>query len=549
MRSALFPVSGPGGPRPGQLLAVSPQQTKPVPLPAPNKGINAVDGLAQMAPDEAIVMINMVPSSYGTRVRTGYREFATSIGTSGGIRTVLPFTGSVVANNRLFATADDGIYNISAGGAIGAADITFPVVNTTSGYGQWTNYTTTAGHFDLYCDETNGYYVYTEAGAWAKVAMGGGANQVSNVDPALFVSVIIFKNRAWFVERNSSRSWYLAAGSIFGAATVFDWGNKFKHGGTLVNLAVWTVDGGEGVDDYLVAISSSGDVIVFKGSDPATATDWFQHGQWFIGAPPAGRRIAGSFGGDVYILSIYGLLPLSRLISGALIQQDDVYLTKKIAPLVQDQMNFSQASLGWEIKSIPSEQLLLLSAPKRIGFDYLQFVQSTNTTGWSEYEDVPYFTGDTWLTKFYIGHGEEQIVYTYEGDLDNVDLSDTNGIQIEWTLIMTFQEFGEPGRYHIGQFIRPVFLAEAPPSFVVEMRYDYDLGPMSGAPSAALPAGAFWDSAIWDMSLWGGDFAVIDTLRGGSGIGRAMAVAMNGQSGSRTVLIRFDLMFNSGGML
>ncbi len=523
----------------------SPQKTVCVQVPAPNAGINAVDGLTGMKPDESIYQYNLVPSQYGSRVRTGYREFATNVGTDG-VKTLIPFNGSVAAQDRLFACAQDAIYDISAGGSSFVSAINFASTGPTSGYGMWTNFTTIAGHFCLYCDELNGYYTYTESTTtWAKIAMGGGASEVSGVDPALFANSVIFKSRVWFVEKNSARAWYLPVGAIYGAATAFNFGNKFKHGGTLVALFNWTVDGGEGIDDYLVAVSSSGDVIVYKGNDPATATDFLQHGQWYIGTVPAGRRIGGSFGGEVYLLSSYGLLPMSKLISGTLVQQNEVYLSKKITPLVNEQMVFSRTVLGWEVKLIPSEQLLLVSAPKRVGFDHIQFVQSLNTEGWAIYQSIPYYTGEDWNGIFYVG-SEDNIVYTHEGDLDNVDLTDTTYEQIEWSLLQTFHDYGAAGSFKRAQFIRPVFLAEQAPSYNVEARYDYNLAPATAPPSASLTSGAVWDSAIWDTSVWQGDFVVVDSIRGAAGMGRTIAIGLNGKSGTRTILVRFDLQMDAG---
>jgi hypothetical protein len=546
----MFPISGPKGQsRRATLLQPSPQNTQCYPIPAPNAGINAVDGLAGMKPDEAIFMFNMIPSQYGSRVRTGYRAFTDEVDPDG-IRTLIPFNGSDSADDRLFACGEAGIYDITAGG-VGpwAPDIAFLSTGVTSGQGIWNNFTTIAGHFSQYCDELNGYYVYTESSTtWAKVAMGGGASEISGVDPALFSFVTTFKSRAWFVEKDSARAWYLPVGAIFGAATVFNFGNKFKHGGTLVALYNWTVDGGEGIDDYLVAISSSGDVVVYKGNDPSTATDFLQHGSWYIGPPPAGRRLGGSFGGELYLLSTYGLLPMSKLISGTLVQQDQIYLTRKITPLIQEQMAFSRTVLGWEVKLIPSEQLLLVSAPKRTGFEFLQFVQSLNTEGWASYQSIPYYTGEVLNGTFYIA-SSDGIVYTHEGDLDNVSLDDSTSDQIEWSVLQTFQEAGDPGYFKRTHFIRPVFLAEEAPSYVVEARYDYNLSQVFGAPAASVTAGALWDSAIWDTSVWAGDFAVIDNLRGAAGMGRTIAIGINGQSGTRTILVRYDVMKDQGGML
>jgi hypothetical protein len=46
-----------------------------------------------------------------------------------------------------------------------------------------------------------------------------------------------------------------AVNALYGTVTSWDFGSKFKHGGNLVGLWSWTVDGGIGIDDYLVAIA------------------------------------------------------------------------------------------------------------------------------------------------------------------------------------------------------------------------------------------------------------------------------------------------------
>ncbi len=546
-----FPISGSRGPRTAQLLQPSPPEVKCQPVPAPNSGINAVDNLLSMGPrnpEDSIFQYNLIPSQYGCKVRTGYRDWCTGVGV-GGVRTVMPYTGSLSSANRLWVMAQGGIYNASTSAAAPAVNTVFPVSDTTSGYGQWTNYTTIAGHFGLYCDETNGYYVYTEAaGTWAKVALGGGATQVSGIDPALFVQPMIYKERAWFVEKNSARAWYLTTGSIFGAATAFNFGNKFKHGGTLVALFNWTVDGGEGTNDYLVAVSSSGDVILYNGNDPTVATDFKQQGQWYIGPPPAGRRIAGSFGGELYVLSAYGIIPLTRLIAGALIQQDDVYLSRKITPLINDEMVLGRNTLGWEIKLISTENLLICSVPKQTGFDNIQFVQALNSKGWAVYRDLPYFTGDTWGGQFYIGTTDGRVLL-HTGTQDAVDIAGLNGVAIDWSALSVFQEYGEVGRYKITQFIRPVFLAAQSPSYAVEARYDYNLSEVLPPPAAPSFSGSVWDVGVWDAALWGGDFIEIEKPVGGSGIGRNIAVSINGSSSAPTILVRYDLMYTTGGFL
>jgi len=290
-----------------------------------------------------------------------------------------------------------------------------------------------------------------------------------------------------------------------------------------------------------VAISSSGDVLIYQGTDPSVATSWSLVGEWYIGPPPAGRRNVSSFGGDLYVLSSYGLLPLSKLIAGVLIQNQTEYVSRKISPLINSTMATLRTTKGWEVRLVPSENLILIAAPPFGNAPQQQFVQSLNTQGWAIYRDLAYNTGNSWNGAFYIGDTLGN-VYLHTG---NTDL----GLAIKWSMLSSFQEYEEIGRYHRVHLIRPVFLSLVAPSFAVQVKYDYDLSEVLAPPSSSVISGALWDVAKWDVGLWGGGSVPISVVRGGSGIGRAMAVGMNGSSTADTILLRFDLMFDTGNFL
>lgn len=538
-----FPVSGVS-----RIFPAVQQITQGTPFPAPSLGINGADNLAEMDPRESIYAYNILPQQYGLRVRTGYREYATSIGTDGG-RTIIPYKGSLEAADKLFACAEDGIYDISAGGVIGAAEVTFVDQDTTSGYGQSVAFTTTAGHFQCYCDETNGYYLYDEdLDTWTKVAFGVGAGEVSVVDPADLVAVCAHKGRLWFVERDSSRAWYLAPGAVTGAATVFNFGTRFKVGGFLVNLYNWTVDGGEGVDDYLVGISSSGDVVSFRGEDPSDATAWFLRGVWSIGRPPAGRRVAGSFGGELYLLSSFGVLPITKLISGVLIQEESTYISKKIAPFIRTRMQQTANDLGWEIVAIPSENILLVAVPDIAEITQIQFAYSLNSQGWGFYREFPYFTGVEWNGDFYFSDADG-VVQIHAGSTDAVPLDASTFEPVRFSLLTSFQNLNPSEAYKRLQFIKPIFLAGGTPSYEVVSRYDYDLTEPNGFVTPATQLGTLWDVGIWDVGLWSGGYIVSQTPSGGTGMGVAIAVALRGETTFETTLVKFTAMYDAGNLL
>lgn len=522
----------------------TPQLTKSIPIPAPTLGINAVDGLAEMGPRDAIYSYNLYPAKYGLRVRDGYAEWATNVGTLGGGRTLMPYKGSVAAEDLLFATSQEGIFDVSASGDTFVAMLTFGTQNATSGYGQFTSYVTIGGHFLLYCDESNGYHYYTETtGVWAAAGAG-----VTGVTAANLVAVCNHKERLWFVEKNSASAWYLPAGQIIGAATEFNFGSRFPHGGYLVNLYVWTVDGGSGVDDYLVAVSSSGDVVVFRGTNPNLATDWSLQGTWFVGQPPAGRRVAGSFGGELFILSSYGVVPLTKLLSGALVQDEATAITERISPIIKDQFSQFSTELGWEIQLIPNGNLLLVSVPLQTSVDNIQFVQSLNTKGWGMYRHLPYYTGAEWNGSFYFADGAG-VVYIHEGSVDALSLDGLTDSEIEFSLLTAFHDLQPAGAFKRVQYVRATFLAQGIPGYEVSIRYDYQLQEGDPVATASVAGGALWDVDLWDSAIWGGGFTITQTPKGGDGMGRTVAVALRGNTSIETTLIRLEVLTDGGNFL
>ena len=126
--------------------------------------------------------------------------------------------------------------------------------------------------------------------------------------------VVAHKQRIWFLEEDSTTGWYLGIGSIAGEVSPFYFGAKFRHGGRLAGLFNWSVDGGAGVDDFLVAVSQAGDVLPYQGSDPSS-DDWQLRGSYFIGEVPNTPTFGTEQGGELFLLSSFGVSSLNDLLS------------------------------------------------------------------------------------------------------------------------------------------------------------------------------------------------------------------------------------------
>jgi hypothetical protein len=523
------------------------QATQTVFAPPMQGGINAIASAGNVPPADALQLYNMIPNDYGVRVRNGSREWCQPVPLGNGIRTIIPFNTQQAAaapNDKLFVATSDGIYDCSTAGALPTRVLEWPIKTDPAGWCSWHAYSTVAGQFLLVCDLVNGYYVYTAAtNTWA-------VGNITGPEEAVMDFVTVWKNRVWFIERNSGNAWYLPVGSISGNATKFEFGNKFKYGGWLKSIWNWTLDAGEGMDDYLVALSSAGDMVVYKGTDPAQAANFSMVGWWYIGRVTQGRRQANDMGGELLLLSTYGVIQTSKLIAGLPVTDEGASVSYKINSRINLTMDRTYQEFGWEIKLYPKGQLIFVTTPKEVGKPWMQFVYSLTTKAWSQFLDLRIVTCEAWKGDFYFGT-EDNRVMQYVGYSDNVLLADNgeSATAIDWEMLTGYQMYTGSPKFKRVQFLRPQFVGVAKPAFSIKASYDFDLQKAAGSPPYVDPLTGLWNTGIWETSYWGGSYIVDQPPKGASGMGRHIAIAMKGRSAVETIHVGTDVLLDEGGML
>jgi hypothetical protein len=169
----------------------------------------------------------------------------------------------------------------------------------------------------------NGTYVITKTGASTftyTMATTPAANAtvvgtyttigITGVDSSTFINVNLFKNRLYFTQKDTLSCWYLDVNSIGGTANPLYFGGIARNGGYLQAMGTWTLDAGQGADDYAVFVTSMGEVIVYNGTDPTTAATWALKGVWQLGQTFA-RKCFFKWSGDLLLLTQDGLVPLA----------------------------------------------------------------------------------------------------------------------------------------------------------------------------------------------------------------------------------------------
>lgn len=378
------------------------------------------------------------------------------------------------------------------------------------------------------------------------------ADQLRGVSfsPASVAFVTVFKSRVWLVEKDTSRAWYLEAGSLYGTATSFEMGGRMRAGGPLVGLYSWSYDGGSGLDALLVGLSTAGDVVIYQGTDPASASTFGLKGSWSLGAVPVGRRIALEHGGELYVLSAQGLVPLTRLVVGAPAERSADAASGKVANLLSQHVNARRTLPGWGLYLHPADNVLLVAVPTLPGQATLQLAWGlAGARAWSVWRGLPLVSAAVWNGEAYFGT-TDGCVCRATGYVDAVSLSDPSVYTpVEYSGLTGFQSLGTPRTKRV-ELLRPTLLSETPnPACRTVAKYSYDLlEPLVPGTYGGGGEGT-WDASTWDASLWGGEYMAAQTAVGATGMGREVALAWRGYAISRTTLVGFDVHFNAGGLL
>jgi hypothetical protein len=508
-----------------------------------------------MPESDAVNLVNWIPDTFGVRCRKGYREWAINFPGGAAVKsllTYLPATATfpggaflTVPNSlpgKTFAATDTAIYEITSSTSAPASSKVLSGA-TDAGWLASTMFANTSGSYLAVTSEADGYFYYNGT-AWTTPTLTG-------VSASALVYVTSWKRRLLFVERNTTNLWYLAADAIAGTATKFDLGPLFPNGGSLSFLTSWTIDAGEGIDDYLVAVSSAGDVIVYKGTDPASATDFSLAGRWFIGQIPVGRRGYMQYGGDLLLLSTQGVFPLSVLSSqGAarMLGEQNEYSKLVRYPLGKDlQATFTQR--GWEMMQHPGERVLIINVPNYSGATNKQYAMATSLNRWCLFSGIPISCMGFNSGYMLAGTSDGRVLLVLVGYFDAVDYGESQGTGISGAITPAFSYFGSAAQEKSFLLVRPNFLSSDTPSVLVDVSVNFSTTPPTGTPTYAASTASLWDTATWDTGIWAGAQRAYAEWAGVGAVGVSGTANLSTICVADTVLTSIDYVYAVGGPL
>lgn len=468
-------------------------------IQSPTGGLNAKDPIANMKETEAVYLDNWFPTPASVDVRGGMQSHVT--GFPAPVETLTAYNDGVLP--KLFAAAAGSIYDATTAGAVGAAVVT----GKTNARWQTINMGTAGGFFLMMVNGADKMMIYTGSTWYAD----GTTTSVTGFDTANAIHINNFKNRVWFIEKDSFNAWYLPVSSIGGAANNLDLSGLFRLGGYLMAMANWTIDNAAGVDDYAAFITSEGEVALYKGTDPTSASTWALVGTFRMGRP-VGRRCFCKAGADVLVVTTDGAFPLSKALLTDR-SQLNLAATDKISPLFNQDVQAYGNIYGWQPIIHPFGKKLIVNVPTVEGQQARQYVMNTEHGAWTRFTNWNAICFEVLGDSLYYG-GSDRV---YQADIGQSD----DGSEINCVAQQAFSYFGNKTGIKRWTMARCVFTSDGTVNPAVLLNVDFAQNRTTVPPSFVDNLGSAWDVATWDLAPWTRGDSVTKNWQTVTGVGYA----------------------------
>lgn len=378
----------------------------------------------------------------------------------------------------------------------------------------------------------------TVNGTTASVAPG--ITVPGGLSTADFSYVWAYKQRLFFTQKDSLNAWYLPVDQIGGTAVELPLGGVFGRGGSLVFGATWSLDSGAsgGLSEQWVVVTTEGEVAVYQGTNPGSASDWSKVGVYRIGRP-LGPKAFIRAGGDLVIATDIGFVPLSQAIQRDLAALSPIAVSFPIEVAWNERVA-DRSTVPWHAEVWPTKQMSVIALPTVAETSPEMLVANARTGAWSLYTGWNGTCLAVFEERMFFGSSEGRVV---EAEVSGAD----EGLPYVSTVVPLFTDLGTPASLKILSMARATMLCAYPINESVSMQVDFTLDLPPPPSSETIGTQSVWGAGIWGQSQWGQQAVKkpVQRWQSVSGTGYAIAPALQVTSGSPVPLdadlVRFDM--------
>lgn len=438
---------------------------------------------------DAYRLTNFVVDTDGVRLRNGYAQFV-SLGVTAPIDFLKKF--DTPGGQRLYAAASGKIFDITNGSA-----------NQMSTGGARSDWRSAAmnGRLGMVNGGDQPIYITHNASM-------GTTSQINNMEitgppnPELLKVIHVYKSRSYFATGDQTGFWYSAVGALGGTLTFFPLDRVSRTGGNVVEISSWTVDGGEGTDDFLVIFLGSGEVLVYQGSNPSDATDFSIVGRYSVGRVITAEQFAGQI--HAVTANDYNVLPRDFQTQGIAPQSK---LSGAAKTAVKDKGGLER----WQIVFVPHLGLRIVNVPQSVS-QYHQHVVNINNGAPTLWTGLNATRWEVFGTALYFGDTAGK-VNVYSGTSDN-------GTAISWEIATAPHRLGSDLCKTVHEY-RSIISCDGTITETSGLGFDYE--PPTFAQDVTTNAlGTPWNTSPWNTSSWSGNQQRRGEWVGGLGSGQAV---------------------------
>ncbi len=393
-------------------------------IDAPVEGWNAFNSVDDMPPTAAIVLDNLIPSAGKVVSRLGSAIW-TDLETNLPVETLASV--ELPGINQFFAASGNKIFNIED--PLAPVEETLPGPVTNSQF-QITNHLNLGGNgVSIWCNGSDPAMQY-DGISWTYLVDTNGVGTE-------FVDGLSYKGRMFYWKEDEAAFYYAQAGSSQGDLKKFELGSFLQKGGAVLFMDSWTQqDSGDGKDDFLVIVSTKGEILIYQGDDPDSGGFWEMIGR-YITSEPLSVRGHEKFGTDTIIMTKDGYVSLSTIVQQGRVSDVNQF-SRLIYSAVTDRTRNSRLRFGWEATLWPRGGLMFFNVPIS-PTTYQQHVLNLITMRWCR------FTG--WNTICMIEHEERLFGGLPDGRVISLmEGNDDLGNEIQCKCLMAYNSLEAPGR-------------------------------------------------------------------------------------------------------
>lgn len=493
------------------------QHLRVVALPAPQRGIIQSENESYMAPGGAIVQDNWLPTMRGDKLRGGTIRWCDihdglAINDPARKPIISAFEYSDGVNQRMFAANADTLYNVTLHDAAvvksgqASGNYAFAQMSNMAGSVQtnWGIAVNAAGDYALRYNGSTDTWVTLDASGGGTPSDGasyitGPAGPIQNGAGLSYVWK--YRDRLFFIQAGSMTAWYLGLNAVGGVLQPIPLAGSATLGGKLLWGSTWSLDTGAGLDDKCVFCTDMGELLIFSGGNPGDVNNWRQEGRYRI-PPPLGMNAHIQLGGDLLVLTVEGIVPVSQAINKDAGTLDLAMMTVNIKPLWR-QYVAERRSWPWSARRWDEQGTLYIATPGGQGNEKSCLVANTATGAWCRLRGR---FDSLWDPTCFIRMREDAFFGTQAGivmQMERTGFDDGNDGRVAYvaTLVFGWEMFGAPANQVVFHQARATFHSAANEPFQPQLTAttDYLMKiPLPPEPGPDPGLREVWDEGTWD---------------------------------------------------